>query len=438
MKSLILIICFSLSSCASNIDSISPEPISMPSTSNGNYTLVVEGFDWGAAASKVILSVTDSISNANGNNYNVQVNKTTPCQDLRPEEASGNLKVLFAYVSDPTGNKIAQGNHITLVLYAAPFEQLNSPIKYFFQNPKCQGNQWVNFNLSITNEITKEIWDTESDRIIPLVDDFDLSGKFSHNDVLLTYASFAPKNKKENRPLIIWLHGGGEGGTDTTIPLLANRAPNYASPEIQAYFEGAYVLVPQSPTFWMDNGEGQYTRGEVNDMYNESLMALIKDFVSNNPNIDPDRIYLGGCSNGGYMTLKLLMLYPDYFAAAFPSALAYHAKNLTPAKLERIKNIPIWFIHSADDHVTKPNETVIPTYLQLMEAGAQNVHLSYFDHVVDITNQFGGEDFHYNGHFSWIYSHANKCQLDFDGKPVKIDGQSVSLMAWLAAQRRNR
>ena len=38
------------------------------------------------------------------------------------------------------------------------------------------------------------------------------------------------------------------------------------------------------------------------------------------------------------------------------------------------------------------------------------------------------------GHFSWIYSHANKCQLDYDGKPVKVDGQPVTLMGWLARQ----
>jgi len=215
---------------------------------------------------------------------------------------------------------------------------------------------------------------------------------------------------------------------------LANRATNYASPEMQAYFGGAYVLVPQSPTMWMDGGNRQYTRGEKNDIYNESLMALIKDYVKQNPNIDEDRIYVGGCSNGGYMTLKLLMLHPDYFAAAFPSALAYHAKNLTDADVERIKDLPIWFIHSADDPTTVASETVIPTYEKLMAAGAENVHLSMFDHVVDITNQFGGEDFHYMGHFSWIYSHANKCQLDYDGKPVKVDGQPVTLMGWLARQ----
>jgi hypothetical protein len=33
-----------------------------------------------------------------------------------------------------------------------------------------------------------------------------------------------------------------------------------------------------------------------NDIYNEGLMALIKNYVQTNPGIDPNRIYVGGCS----------------------------------------------------------------------------------------------------------------------------------------------
>jgi len=425
---------FTFANCFANDEANSLNP--NQETTDGHYTLVIEGFDWGAAASKVILTMEDSVSEVNGDAFEVLVKKSTSCVELKPEEATGKLKVLYAYVSDAKANKVAKGTHVTLALFAAPFEQINSPVKYFFRNQKCSGNQWVDFNLTILNKDTHDIWNKEKDRIIPLIDDFNLTGRFTHKEITLPYASFAPKSNASKRPLIIWLHGGGEGGNDPTIPLIANKAANYASPEMQAYFGGAYVLVPQSPTFWMDNGKGQYTRGDVNDKYNESVMALIEDYVNRNPNIDKDRIYLGGCSNGGYMTLKLLLLHPDYFAAAFPSALAYFAQYLTDEDIQRIKDIPIWFIHSKDDSTTKPNETVVPTYNMLAKAGAKNVHFSFFDHVVDITNQFGGNTFHYPGHWSWVYSHTNKCQLDYDGKPVKVNGQPVSLMGWLAHQRK--
>jgi len=53
---------------------------------------------------------------------------------------------------------------------------------------------------------------------------------------------------------------------------------------------------------------------------------------------------------------------------------------------------------------------------------------------VDITGFFGGEDYRYSGHWSWIYSHANESRRDLDGTPVMLDGRPVTIMEWLAAQ----
>ena len=402
----------------------------------GTYTLIVEGYDWGPGASKVVLSLDETVSSVNKEDYSITVMKKAECKETKTEVETGERTILYAYVSDEKGKKVAEGNHLTLSLLVAPNLAISSPMQYVMQ---CNRNVWADYRLRIKDSSSSKIWNQEASRIHPLVDKFDLSGKFvSDTNIALTYADYTPSSLQEKTPLIIWLHGGGEGGTDPTIPLMANRAANYASTEIQSYFGGAYVLVPQTPTFWMDKGTGEYTRGEVNDMYNESLMALIKDYVAKHPNIDTDRIYLGGCSNGGYMSLKLMLLHPDYFAASFPSALAYHTKYITDKQIASIKDIPIWFIHSKDDPVTKANETVVPVYKRLIAAGAKNVHFSDYDHVVDITGFFGGEDYNYLGHFSWIYSHANHARLDYDGQAVRVEEKPVTLMEWLAAQRRGK
>ena len=138
-------------------------------------------------------------------------------------------------------------------------------------------------------------------------------------------------------------------------------------------------------------------------MYNVPLMALIRDYVAAHPGIDTNRIYVGGCSNGGYMARKLMLQQPDYFAAGFISSLAYQSQYISDEQIKRIRRSPIWFVHSADDQTTLPNQTVLPVYERLRAAGARNVHLSYYDHVVDITGFFGGEDYRYNGHWSWVY-----------------------------------
>ena len=103
-------------------------------------------------------------------------------------------------------------------------------------------------------------------------------------------------------------------------------------------------------------------------------------------------------------------------------------------QINSIKNVPIWFIQSKDDKVTDPLLTAVPVYERLKKAGAKNVHFSFFDHVIDLTGMFGGENYYFNGHWSWIYSHANQVFKEYDGSYVKLDGRPVSLMEWMAAQ----
>ena len=403
----------------------------------GDYIAVIQGFDWGPAVSKVILSYDEELSSTNAKDFKVSVKRSSSCFTIRSEEAKGERNSVFAYISDEKGNRLAKGKHITLVLSVGPDLVIASPIQYT-TNPKCPGNNWVDYQMEIFDTVNYMSWENEGGRILPLIDQFDLTGRYTHTDgITMSYASFTPVvTITEKSPLIIWLHGGGEGGTDPTIPLIANRAANYASEEIQSIFGGAHVLVPQCPGAWMHNKKGISTRGRENDIYNQGLMALIKHYVAENPKIDQDRIYVGGCSNGGYMSLKLILLYPEFFAASFPSALAYNSVHISEKQIRSIRKVPIWFIHAKDDRTTPPDQTAVPVYKRLMEAGAENVHFSYYDHVVDITGFFGGENYHYSGHWSWIYSHANLCKNDFDGRSVKIEGKPVTIMEWLAAQSR--
>jgi predicted peptidase len=395
----------------------------------GKYTLVVEGFDWGAAVSKVILHLEEDLSKVQTADFQVAVERTSTHLSADATDTSGERDIVYAYRSDETGRHAANGQYVTLILEVGPYTQIDAPIQYFFGDD-WEGNRWVNYQVAVTHLKTGEIWNTEAGRIMPLVDEFDLTGTFSFNEeITLRYASFEPENTRGKKPLIIWLHGGGEGGADPSLVLLANRATNYAAPEIQRIFGGAYVLAPQSPTFWMQNADGDYTVGEVDDIYHESLMALFKHYIQNHPQIDTDRIYVGGCSNGGYMSQKLLLENPDYFAAAFPSALAYFAEFLSEEDLRILADQSIWYIHAKDDPITEASKTVIPTYQRLLEAGAKEVHLSLYDHVIDLYGLYGGENYHYNGHFSWIYSHRNHCEK-------VINGKKITLMEWLAAQRK--
>ena len=396
------------------------------------YHLIIEGFDWGPAANKVVLKMNEPVKKVNASDFEVFVKRSSEVGEIPESQQSGKREISYAYVSDASGERTEEGTYVTLVLTVSPVMSLDSPIQYMRVGNRG-GNLWIDYQLTVVNISTGKLWNEESGRSRPIVDDFNLDGRFTHENTTLTYASFKPETSTEKAPLIIWLHGGGEGGTDPTIALMGNKAFNYASSEIQVLFDGAYVLVPQAPTYWMQSANGT-TRGQESDIFHEALFELIEDFVAKNPGIDPDRVYVGGCSNGGYMSLKLILEHPDYFAAGYISALAYRNDFVSEDQIKEIKDVPIWFVHSKDDGVTKPEETVVPLYDRLIKAGAKNTHFTYYDHVSDITGFYGGKDYRYSGHWSWIYVHENLARTELDGSPVKVKGRPVSIMEWMAAQ----
>ena len=266
-------------------------------------------------------------------------------------------------------------------------------------------------------------------------------GVSSYEKLPMHYGYYVPEVKNGKRPLIIFLHGAGEGGNEPAIAWSANKVTALSDPENQAKFGGAFVLVPQCETMWLDNGTHQYNDSGIS-MYTEALKALIDEFVEKNATaIDTDRIYIGGDSNGGFMTMRMIMSYPDYFAAAYPICEAMIDEKVSEEDIANMKDQAIWFTHAKNDPVVVPDKYVLPTYNRLMAAGAKNVHFTFWDKIVDIHEGFkndNGEPFEYLGHFAWIPMLNDDCKVDFDGKPVVVDGKEVTLLEWLAKQKISR
>ena len=226
-------------------------------------------------------------------------------------------------------------------------------------------------------------------------------------EVTLTYASYEPwslKGDGKANPLIIWLHGGGEGGVDVSIPLLGNEVVSLIRPQIQSHFtteggaDGAYVLSIQCPTMWMNTSKG-FGHGDYPSLYADVLKSCIDDFVDRHPDVDRNRIYLGGCSNGGYMTMHMLIRNPRFFAAAYPTCEAYTDKYISDTEIKALAEENIWIVQSYDDTTVDPKVHCIPTFQRMAKAGGKNVWMSMFESVVGMDNP-GMKLF---GHFSWCY-----------------------------------
>ena len=274
-----------------------------------------------------------------------------------------------------------------------------------------------------------------------------LTGK--PGDVTLTYASYEPWSLQGDgvaNPLVIWLHGGGEGGYDVSITLLGNEVVSLIRPEIQSHFTteggetGAYVLSVQCPTMWMGTSKG-FGHGEYPSLYADVLKSCIDSFVDQHPDVDRNRIYLGGCSNGGFMTMHMLIRNPRYFAAAYPTCEAYMDQYISDTEIKMLAEENIWFVQSFDDTTVAAATHCIPTFQRLMRAGAKNVWMSMFESVMGMDDP----GMPIMGHFAWCYVFNDAVtlsqeQTDGDVVPTNNGGGTVApqghanLFEWMNAQ----
>ena len=346
----------------------------------------------------------------------------------------GYCDIVEAYVSTACGEPVEDvGDYVTLVLKTEPFYSLTSEVSVQgFHNIFVYHEFVITQLKSIDGDqgtIAGLVYDRQLDRKVDYMNGW-INSVSTYESMPLKYGYFTPDKVADKTPLIIWLHGGGEGGTDPTVAYTGNKVVNLASEKVQAMFGGAYVLAPQSPTMWLDNGVEILGLNGVS-IYTEGLKALIDEFVDNHPSIDRERIYLGGCSNGGFMTMRLIIDYPGYFAGAFPVCEALFENNITVEHIEATLGTPVWFTHSKDDTIVDPKTTVVPTYERMVAAGHKNVHFTFFDQVVD-SRGFVYENF---GHATWINMLNDDCRTDYDGSPVVVDGEEVSLLGWLSKQK---
>lgn len=268
-------------------------------------------------------------------------------------------------------------------------------------------------------------------------------------DETLTWASYEPwslKGDGKKNPLLIWLHGGGEGGKDVSITLLGNEVVSLIRPDIQSHFtteggaNGVYVLSIQCPIMWMWTAEG-FAHGDYPSLYSDVLKSCIDDYVANHPDVDRNRIYVGGCSNGGYMTMNMLIRHPKFFAAAYPTCEAYEDKFISDNEIASLAEENIWIVQSYDDTTVDPKLNCIPTFQRMIKAGAKNVWMSMFESVQGIDNP-SQKLF---GHFSWCYLFNDAVtmsqeQSEGDVKPSNNGGGTVApqghanIFEWMNAQ----
>jgi len=186
--------------------------------------------------------------------------------------------------------------------------------------------------------------------------------------VQLDYLLFLPdgyqKTGTNKWPLMLFLHGAGERGTNV------DKVTVHGPPKIvKAKKDFPFVLVsPQCPAdrVWRD----------------DELLALIDGVVANH-NIDTNRIYLTGLSMGGYGSWSLGTKYPERFAAMAPICGGGEPITVMLAgrqKKAALNSLGVWAFHGAKDPVVVLEESQRMTNA-LMSAGGKDVRLTVYPEV---------------------------------------------------------
>ena len=167
---------------------------------------------------------------------------------------------------------------------------------------------------------------------------------------------------KKKYPLVLFLHGAGERGTDNEKQLATAR--DLATKKLRQNLP-CFIVAPQCSNkeplhYW----NRTVTSGLV--------MGMLKT-VEKQYSVDPKRIYATGLSDGGWGVWQLLASYPDKFAAAVPIC----GKG-NPAEAKKFAKVPIWVFHGANDNV-EPVKSSRDMVAALKKVGGMPKYTEYAD-----------------------------------------------------------
>jgi predicted peptidase len=200
--------------------------------------------------------------------------------------------------------------------------------------------------------------------------------------VKLRYLLYLPKDygiDVRDWPLVLFLHGAGESGSDL------QKVKIHGPPKlIEAGKDFPFIVVsPQSPGRGWDAA---------------ALNALLDEVIASHK-VDRDRIYVTGLSMGGYGTWSLAMAYPEKFAAIAPIC-----GGGNPAEARKIRDLPVWVFHGAKDTGVPPvrSEEMVQA---LKEAGAKQVKYTLYP---DAGHDSWTETYNNPDVYEWLLSHKRE------------------------------
>jgi predicted peptidase len=170
---------------------------------------------------------------------------------------------------------------------------------------------------------------------------------FQDGNQSLPYRLLRPAacDPQKSYPLVLFLHGAGERGSDNQAQL-KHMVRMFAAKESREKY-ACFVLAPQCPANekWSDVNWFAATHQQPEKASPSMALAvkLIAELEKKEP-IDPRRLYVMGLSMGGYGAWDAVVRYPGMFAAAVPVC-----GGGDETQAAAIAKLPIWVFHGSAD-----------------------------------------------------------------------------------------
>ncbi len=191
----------------------------------------------------------------------------------------------------------------------------------------------------------------------------------------LPYRILLPKNYdyKKTYPLLYFLHGRGESGTNNESQL-THGSKMFLTEEFRNNYP-AIIVFPQCPKtdYWSNVNIVEDAKGkrsftfDVEGTPNKSMAMAIKllDKLLAQYPVKSDKVYVGGLSMGGMGTYEIVRRMPNTFAKAFAIC-----GGANPATASKMTKTDWWLFHGEKDDVVNPQFTK-DMYVALKATGAK-------------------------------------------------------------------
>jgi predicted peptidase len=162
------------------------------------------------------------------------------------------------------------------------------------------------------------------------------------------YRLYVPKSMdpKEKCPLLVWLHGKDEGGSDNEQSLRYLNLVLQDRSRIEKLH--MFILVPQCPTrslAWNGTMAVSNSNGSKEVDMVDVTYEMVQEILKQHP-IDPDRVYMLGICSGANGCWEMASRHPEMVAAMVPTASVYNDVE----QAANFQKIPIWVFHNSYDH----------------------------------------------------------------------------------------